>query len=81
MSIVAASRDWLKAEFEKYAKAPAIFSLIHIQQRKHKVDTVGREHGVSDVAQAEEGRGCDGACLESTPNVRGVFHGHNHDQN
>jgi 3',5'-cyclic AMP phosphodiesterase CpdA len=74
----AASREWLKAEFKKYAKAPAIFSLIHIQQRKHKVYGWPR-HGVNDVNQAEEGEAVM-SLLETTPNVRGVFHGHNHDQ-
>lgn len=74
----AASREWLKAEFEKYAKAPAIFSLIHIQQRKHKV-CGWPQHGVNDVNQVEEGEAVM-SLLETTPNVRGVFHGHNHDQ-
>ena len=76
---LAANRDWLKAEFEKYAKAPAIFSLIHIQQRKHKVDG-WPEHGVSDLAQIKKAEAVMDL-LESTPNVRGVFHGHNHNQN
>jgi len=75
---LAADKDWLEGEFKKYAKAPAIFALIHIQQRKHKVDG-WPAHGVSandQIMKAEEVM----QLLEFTPNVRGVFHGHNHNE-
>ena len=32
---LAADKEWLASEFKKFEKAPAIFSFIHIQQRKH----------------------------------------------
>jgi hypothetical protein len=47
--------------------------------RKHKVDG-WPEHGVSDLAQIKKAEAVMDL-LESTPNVRGVFHGHNHNQN
>lgn len=75
---LAADRAWLKAEFEKHAKAPAIFALIHIQQRKHKVEG-WPNHGVSSPDQVDKAEAVMDL-LESTPNVRGVFHGHNHQQ-
>ncbi len=72
----AADRHWLKSEFDKYVKAPAIFTLIHIQQRKHK--TQGwPAHGVSNPEEVPKAEAVM-ELLESTPNVRGVFHGHNH---
>ena len=76
-SWLAADPEWLKAEFEKYREAPAIFVLIHIAQRTEGKDGWPR-CGVRDkeVAQGEAVM----KLIESTPNVRAVFHGHNHDE-
>ena len=73
---LAADRKWLEAQLEQHANAPAVFALIHIPQRKYGVkgwpkhgvyapDQVGGAEAVMDL-------------LDSTPNLRGVFHGHNH---
>lgn len=73
---LAADLEWLKSQCDAHSKAPAIFAMIHIQQRKHGVDGWPK-HGVHDdveVPKAEEVM----KLLESTPNVRAVFHGHNH---
>lgn len=75
---LAADREWLKGEFDKHAKAPAIFALIHIQQRKPKVEG-WPAHGVSSDDQVEKAEAVMDL-LETTPNVRGVFHGHNHSE-
>jgi 3',5'-cyclic AMP phosphodiesterase CpdA len=75
---LAADREWLRAQLEKHGDAAAIFALIHIQQRKHGVRGWPR-HGVyaeGEVAKAEAVMDL----LEATPKVRGVFHGHNHNQ-
>lgn len=75
---LAADREWLKGQFELHQAAPSIFVMIHIQQRKHKVDG-WPQHGVSaedEVPKAEAVM----KLLESTPNVRAVFHGHNHSE-
>jgi len=73
---LAADRDWLEAQFEKYREAPAIFALIHIQQRKHGVRGWPK-HGVYANDQVEKAEQVMDL-LESTPNLRGIFHGHNH---
>lgn len=73
---LAADKDWLEKELQKYAKAPAIFVMIHIQQRKHKVDG-WPQHGVHDPKEIEKAEAVM-KLLESTDNVRAVFHGHNH---
>ncbi|MDX1679725.1 MAG: metallophosphoesterase [Akkermansiaceae bacterium] len=75
---LAADREWLKGEFEKHAKAPAIFALIHIQQRAHKVEG-WPQHGVHDKEERVKAEAVMDL-LETTPNVRGVFHGHNHNE-
>ncbi len=75
---LAADREWLKGQFEAHKDAPAIFAMIHIQQRKHKVDG-WPQHGVGakeEVPKAEAVM----ELLESTPNVKAVFHGHNHNE-
>jgi Icc protein len=73
---LAANREWLKAQFDQYRQAPAIFTLIHIQQRKYGVKNWPR-HGVHDDDQVEKAEAVM-TLLESTPNLRAVFHGHNH---
>lgn len=73
---LAADLEWLKGQFEAHSKAPAIFAMIHIQQRKHGVDG-WPQHGVSDEAEIPKAEAVM-TLLESTPNVRAVFHGHNH---
>lgn len=73
---LAADREWLSAQFQSHKNAPAIFVLIHIQQRKHKVDG-WPEHGVKDEAEVPKAEAVM-KLLETTPNVRAVFHGHNH---
>ncbi|MFO8027505.1 MAG: metallophosphoesterase [Opitutales bacterium] len=73
---LAADREWLAAQFAKHREAPAIFALIHIQQRKHGVRGWPR-HGVYAKDQVQEAESVMDL-LESTPNLRGVFHGHNH---
>jgi hypothetical protein len=73
---LAANHEWLKTQFEKYREAPAIFALIHIQQRKHGVKGWPR-HGVHAKGEVEKAEAAMDL-LESTPNLRGVFHGHNH---
>jgi len=75
---LAADREWLQQEFERHRDAPAIFALIHIQQRKHGVEGWPR-HGVYAEGQVVEAEAVMDL-LENTPNVRGVFHGHNHNQ-
>lgn len=76
-SWLAADPDWLKAEFEKHREAPAIFALIHIAQRKEGIYGWPK-YGVHGEEEAK------GAAvmklIESTPNVRAIFHGHNHDE-
>lgn len=73
---LAADKEWLAEEFKKHAKAPGIFSFIHIQQRKHK-KAGWPAHGVSAEDQVDKAEAVMDL-LETTPNVRGVFHGHNH---
>jgi predicted phosphodiesterase len=75
---LAADREWLHVQFEQHHDAPAIFALIHIQQRKYGVQGWPRHgvHAEDQVAKAEAVMDL----LETTPNVRGVFHGHNHNQ-
>ncbi|MGB1129423.1 MAG: metallophosphoesterase family protein [Haloferula sp.] len=75
---LAADLEWLEKEFAKHATAPAIFAFIHIQQRAHKVDG-WPAHGVHDKEQRIKAEAVMDL-LESTPNVRGVFHGHNHNE-
>jgi 3',5'-cyclic AMP phosphodiesterase CpdA len=73
---LAADIDWLRQQLEAHRKAPAIFVMIHIQQRRHGVDGWPR-HGVHDPKENPKGEAVM-ALLEATPNVRAVFHGHNH---
>lgn len=73
---LAADREWLAEQFEKHGKTPAIFAFIHIQQRKHGVKGWPK-HGVHAQGEVEKAEAVM-ALLESTPNLRGVFHGHNH---
>lgn len=74
---LAADVDWLKEQFKKYRDAPAIFLLIHIAQRKAGKDGwpkfgVHGSHAKKGEAVME--------LIESTPNIRAIFHGHNHDE-
>lgn len=73
---LAADRDWLQGQLETYRDAPAVFALIHIQQRRHGVRGWPK-HGVYAADQVEKGEAVMDL-LESTKNLRGVFHGHNH---
>lgn len=73
---LAADREWMQAEFEKYREAAAIFAIIHIPQRKHTTKGWPR-HGVYAEDQIEKAEAVMDL-IESTPNVRGIFHGHNH---
>lgn len=73
---LAADIDWLKQQLEAHKKAPAIFVMIHINQRKHGVEGWPK-HGLHDKAEQPKGEAVM-SLLESTPNVRAVFHGHNH---
>ena len=50
--------------------------IIHIAQRKHNVDG-WPPHGVHDPAEVPKAEAVM-ELLEATPNVRAVFHGHNH---
>ena len=68
--------DWLRAELEVHKDAAAIFVLIHIQQRAHKVQGWPK-HGLHDKVEMPKGEAVM-ALLESNPKVRAVFHGHNH---
>ena len=69
--------DFLRAAFEKHRNAPAIFVLIHIAQRKE-----GKEgwpqFGVHGSRAKEAEAVMD--LIESTPNVKAIFHGHNHNE-
>ncbi len=73
---LAADQAWLQEQLLKYKNAAAIFVLIHIQQRKHQVDG-WPEHGVKDASQVTKAEAVM-KLLEETPNLRAVFHGHNH---
>jgi 3',5'-cyclic AMP phosphodiesterase CpdA len=73
---LAADIDWLREQFEKHRDAPAIFVMIHIAQRRHKVEG-WPAHGVYEKDEMIKGEAVM-TLLESTPNVRAVFHGHNH---
>ncbi|MFK7850807.1 MAG: metallophosphoesterase [Akkermansiaceae bacterium] len=69
--------DFLKAAFEKHREAPAIFVMIHIAQRKEAKDGWPKfgVHG----SRSKEGEAVM-ELIESTPNVKAIFHGHNHDE-
>jgi 3',5'-cyclic AMP phosphodiesterase CpdA len=73
---LAADIEWLKKQLHEHRDAPAIFVMIHIQQRKHKTDG-WPQHGVSDEEQIPKAEAVM-KLLETTPNVRAIFHGHNH---
>ncbi len=75
---LAADLEWLKGQLEAHRDAPAIFVMIHIQQRRHKFEG-WPQHGVSQESEVPKAEAVMDL-LESTPNVRAVFHGHNHDQ-
>lgn len=57
---------WLKEELSKHAGRSGIYVFMHISQKTWVT------HGI-DCAEV-----CN--LLESTPNVKGIFHGHDHDQ-
>jgi hypothetical protein len=67
---------WLKRQLEQHRDAAAIFVIIHIPQRAHEVDGWPK-HGLHDKAEQPKGEAVMDL-LEATPNVRAVFHGHNH---
>lgn len=73
---LAADAGWLKGQFETHRNAPAIFAMIHIQQRKPGVEGWPK-HGVHAPEEVIKGEAVMDL-LEATPNVRAVFHGHNH---
>jgi Icc protein len=74
----AADIDWLKEQLAAHRDAPGIFMVIHIQQRKHGVDGWPK-FGVHDPQEVPKSEAVM-SLLESTPNVRAVFHGHNHSE-
>lgn len=74
---LAADKEWLANEFKKHAKAPGIFSFIHIHQRNNMKGWPA--HGVKNADEVKKGDAVMNL-LETTPNVRGVFHGHNHNE-
>ena len=74
---LAADRNWLQAEFAKYRDAAGIFVLIHIAQREEGVKGWPR----CGVLEAEAAKGeAVMDLIESTPKVKAIFHGHNHDE-
>jgi len=73
---LAADIDWLRQQLDAHRDAAAIFVMIHIQQRAHGVDGWPK-HGVHETDERPKGEAVM-KLLESTPNVRAVFHGHNH---
>lgn len=73
---LAADIDWLKRKLEEHRDAAAVFVMIHIPQRAHKVDG-WPQHGLNQKAEQPKGEAVM-KLLESIPNVRAVFHGHNH---
>lgn len=73
---LAADMDWLKAQLDAHRDAPAIFVMIHIQQRAHRVEG-WPQHGLHDKGEQPKGEAVMDL-LEAAPNVRAVFHGHNH---
>lgn len=75
---LAADPDWLKEQFKKYRDAPAIFVLIHIAQRKESKDGWPKfgVHARDEKAKGEAVM----ELIESTRNVKAIFHGHNHDE-
>jgi 3',5'-cyclic-AMP phosphodiesterase len=58
--------NWLKAEFAKHADKKGIFVFLHITPEKWTA------HGV-DCKEVT-------TLFENTPNLKGIFHGHDHDQ-
>jgi len=75
---LAADFQWLKQQLKHHRKARAVFVFIHIPQRKQGVDGWPK-YGVHEPEEAEQGEAVM-KLLESTKNVRAVFHGHNHNQ-
>ena len=73
---LAVDLNWLKIQLEEHSSAAGIFVFIHIAQRKAKVDG-WPAHGVHQPDEAKKGEEVM-RLLESTDNVRAVFHGHNH---
>lgn len=73
---LAADIDWLRQQLEAHRQAPAIFAMIHIQQRGHGVEGWPK-HGIHDRGELPKGEAVMDL-LEATANVRAVFHGHNH---
>ena len=75
---LAADIGWLGKELEAHKDAAAIFVMIHIPQRKEGVEGWPQwgVHAAAETAKAEAVMDL----LESTANVRAVFHGHNHSE-
>ena len=73
---LAADIGWIKEQLDAHRDAPGIFMIIHIAQRKHNVDG-WPAHGVHDPEEIPKAEAVM-KLLETTPNVRAVFHGHNH---
>lgn len=73
---LAADIDYIKEQLHKHRDAPAIFMMIHIQQRKQGVNgwPAHGVHAKDQVAKAEAVM----KLIESTANVKAIFHGHNH---
>jgi 3',5'-cyclic AMP phosphodiesterase CpdA len=73
---LAADIAWLGSQLEQHRDAAAIFVMIHIAQRAHKAEG-WPAHGLNHKTEQPKGEAVMDL-LESTPNVRAVFHGHNH---
>ena len=58
--------NWLKSELAKHADKKGIFIFLHITPEKWTT------HGIDCKAFTD--------LFEQTPNVKGIFHGHDHDQ-
>jgi|MDTC01.2.fsa_nt_gb 3',5'-cyclic AMP phosphodiesterase CpdA len=75
---LAVDEHWLKQQLVENAQAAGIFIFIHIAQREEGVDGwpkfgVHRPEEVKKGAEVMQ-------LLESSDNVRAVFHGHNHNE-
>jgi len=76
----AADFDWLTTTLEKHRDQQAVFMVMHIAQRREGVaDWPKFGVGHSRPERAAEGERVM-QLMESTSNLAGVFHGHNHNE-
>lgn len=73
---LAADIDWLKEQLHKHRDAPAIFIMIHIAQRRQMLEG-SPAYGIYNKKELPKGEAVM-KLIESSPNVRAVFHGHDH---